>query len=86
MAIDGMWMLTDEGEFVLTEPYRTWLQEAKIESTRGWADALVNYLEPKCPYTGQELADELVRRNRVRTGGAIDTFEEFVLEALGGDL
>lgn len=83
---DGMWTLHDDGSFELTEPYKTWLQEAKIESTRGWAEALVAYLEPRCPYTSEELANELVKRNRARTGGAMDTFEEFVLEALGGDL
>ena len=83
---DGMWTLHDNGEFELMEPYATLLFEAKIESTRGWADALVAYLEPRCPYTAEELAAELVRRNRERTDGALDTFEEFVLEALGGDL
>lgn len=86
LMADGMWMLHDDGEFELMEPYATLLQEAKIESTRAWAEALVMFLEPRCPYTGEQLANELVRRNKVRQGGAINTFEEFVLEALGGDL
>ena len=83
---DGMWTMTEDGEFKLEEPYATWLDEAKIESTRGWAAALVSYLEPRCPYTAQELTDELVRRNKERSDGAIVMFDEFVLEALSGDL
>lgn len=83
---DGMWKLMDDGSFELQEPYRTWLREAKIVSTQGWTDALINYLEPRCPYTAQELADELVRRNECREGAKTMVFEEFVLEALSGDL
>ena len=83
---DGMWKMTEDGQFELQEPYRTMLDEAKVESTRGWTEALIAYLEPRCPYTAQQLADELVRRNRERDDGSIPVFEEFVLEALSGDL
>lgn len=83
---DGMWVLHDDGRFELQEPYRTMLQEAKVTATKGWAEALIGYLEPKCPYTQQQLADELLRRNEVREEGKMQTFEEFVLEALSGDL
>lgn len=82
---EGMWTMHDDGSFELQEPYATWLQEAKVESTRGWASALVAYLEPKCPYTAQELIDELLERNE-RKEGKVMIFEEFVLEALSGDL
>ena len=83
---DGMWTLTDEGEFELQEPYRTWLTEARVVSTQAWTTALIGYLEPKCPYTAEELRDELLRRNNERDGGKVMIFEEFVLEALSGDL
>lgn len=83
---DGMWTMNENGEFHLEEPYRTWLEEAKIESTKGWYRALVEYLEPRCPYTAQELTDELVRRTEYREGSKMLVFEEFVLEALSGDL
>ena len=86
MAGAAIWTLTEEGEWLLQEPYATYLQEARIHATRAWAGALVGYLEPLCPYTAQELADELVRRNRERSDGKVDIFEEFVLEALSGDL
>ena len=82
---DGMWVLHDDGSFELQEPYRTMLQEAKVESTRGWTTALVNYLEPRCPYDAQTLVDKLAERNE-RPDGKMTVFEEFVLEALSGDL
>lgn len=83
---DGVWRMTDAGEFELNEPYRTWLKEARVEATRGWTEALVAYLEPKCPYTAQRLVDELVRRNGESEDGSVMVFDEFVLEALSGDL
>ena len=83
---DGMWTMHDDGSFELQEPYRTWLAEAKAFSTKAWAEALVAYLEPKSPYTAQQLTDELVRRNEQRDGSKVFVFDEFVLEALSGDL
>ena len=83
---DAVWRMTDSGEFELNEPYATMLDEARAESSRGWTAALVGYLEPRCEYTAQELVDELVKRNRERTDGKMEVFEEFVLEALSGDL
>ena len=83
---DGMWKMNEDGTFELQEPYRTWLMEAKIAATQAWHGGLIEYLEPRCPYTAQELSDELVRRNRERPDGSMEKFEEFVLEALSGDL
>ena len=83
---DGMWSMDEDGEFHLEEPYRTWLQEAREASTRAWHAALIAYLEPRSPYTAQELSDELIRRNEQREGAKVLVFEEFVLEALSGDL
>ena len=83
---DGMWTMHDDGSFELCEPYKTWLDEAKVTTTKAWMEALVSYLVPRCDYTAQELTDELVRRNQERTDGKVMVFEEFVLEALSGDL
>ena len=83
---DGMWTMNDDGTFELQEPYSTWLTEARVVSTQAWATALVAYLEQKCPYTARELADELIRRNEEREDSKVAVFEEFVLEALSGDL
>lgn len=81
---DGMWKLTDEG-FELQEPYRSMLVEAKVVSTKGWHNALIGYLEEHSPYTAEELSEELLRRNE-REEGKMTIFEEFVLQALSGDL
>lgn len=86
MAGDAVWRMTDEGEFELNEPYATQLTEARVAATQAWTAALIGYLEPRCPYMAEELKDELLRRNRERDDGKVMVFEEFVLEALSGDL
>ena len=84
---DAMWSMdVDSGEFTLNEPYRTMLEEARVEATRGWYAGLVSYLAPRCDYTEQELRAELLRRNEEHEGGKVDIFESFVLDALSGDL
>ena len=82
---DAVWKMTEDGEFELNEPYRTMLAEARVAATQGWYAALVGYLVPRCPYTEQELRDELLKRNE-RPEGKVMVFEEFILEALSGDL
>jgi len=82
----AVWSMSDTGEFTLNEPYATQLTEARVTATQAWAAALIGYLEPRCCYTADELKDELLRRNRERDDGKVMVFEEFVLEALSGDL
>ena len=83
---DGLWVLNDDGSFELQEPYATQLDEARVAAASAWHAALIGYLEPRSPYTAQELSDELLRRNGSRGDGKVTLFEEFVLEALSGDL
>ena len=83
---DGLWTLNDDGSFELQEPYKTQLVEARVASTKAWTEGLIEYLEPRCPYSAEELVDELVRRNEERDDTKVSVFEEFVLEALSGDL
>ena len=82
---EGMWTLHDDGRFELQEPYATMLEEAKVVATKAWTEALCGYLEERSPYSAQELAEELVKRNE-REDGKLTIFEEFVLQALGGEL
>ena len=86
MATDGMWMLTDEGEFVLAEPYRTQLVEARLTATAAWTKALLEYFAERSIYDTDTLKEELVRRCNEEGMSAMEIVEEFVLEALGGDL
>ena len=83
--MEGMWTMTEDGEFILMEPYRTMLQEAKIAATRGWTAELIGYLAEHSQYTPEELKESLLKRNR-DDGPEVSTVDEFVLEALGGDL
>lgn len=68
------------------EPYSTMLDEARYASTEAWTAALIGYLEERSPYTAQQLTDELVKRNWERSDSKVPLFEEFVLEALSGEL
>lgn len=86
MAVDGMWTLTDEGEFVLDEEYAEQLQEARLAATAAWSDALLGYLAERSSYTTDYLKDELLRRCREEGMQATEIVNEFVLEALSGDL
>ena len=86
MATDGMWTMTDEGEFVLMEPYATQLVEARVAATAAWTDALLAYLAEHSQYGIDVLKDELLRRVNEEGMSAMEIVEEFVLEALGGDL
>jgi len=86
MATDGMWTMTEEGEFVLMEPYKSQLLEARLTATAAWTAALVNYLAERSRYDADTLKDELVRRCSEEGMSAMEIVEEFVLEALGGDL
>lgn len=83
---DGVWRMTDEGEFEINEPYKTMLQEVRVFASQAWTGAVVSYLAAHSDYGEQELASELVRRNSERDGEKVPIFEEFVLEALSGDL
>lgn len=80
-----MWTLTDEGEWVLEEPYAKMLMEAKIGATRAWTRAMLEYLVERTEYEPEFLKDELLRRCKENMEPTA-IIEEFVLEALSGDL
>ena len=86
MAKDGMWTMTEDGEFVLMEPYKTMLTEARLTATAAWTNAIINYLAEKTDYEADFLKDELLRRCQEEGMSAMEIVEEYVLEALGGDL
>ena len=86
MATDGMWTMTEEGEFVLMEPYKTQLMEARLTATAAWSSAMLDYLVENSMYDFETLKDELLRRCNEEGMSAMEVVDEFVLEALGGDL
>ena len=86
MATDGMWTMTEDGEFILEEPFKTRLQEARLFATEAWASALVSYLAENSVYDSEFLKSELLRRCNETGLAATEIVNEYVLEALGGDL
>ena len=86
MATDGMWVMTDEYEFELQEPYKTQLLECRLLATKAWRDAMLDYLEPRTQYTRDELRAGLMYRNEKADDGPVERVTCFILEALGGDL
>lgn len=82
----GVWKMDDEGGWELQEPYKTYLLEAKLHATQGWRESLYAYLADKCPYTRDELNAELLRRVDERKCTAMELVDEFVIEALSGNL
>ena len=86
MALDGMWVMTEDYEFELQEPYKTQLLETKLLATKAWRDAILDYLEPRTIYTREELRAGLMYRNSKESLSPTERVNEFILEALGGDL
>lgn len=86
MATDGMWMMTEDGQFELQEPYKTMLFECRLQATKAWRDALLDYLEEKTPYTRKQLMEGLMHRHHKVEMTPGERVNEFILEALGGDL
>ena len=85
MANDGVWTLTDEGEWVLAPHIEELKTLAMAEATNGWATALILFLASHSQYTPDELKDSLLERNE-RGDDPHDTVSEFIIEALTGDL
>ena len=82
---DGLWTLRDDGTFVLAEPYASQLREARLLATTAWTNAIVGYLVEHSPYTAEELASSLLERSQEGVDPN-EIVDEFVLEALSGDL
>lgn len=85
--MNAPWSMTEEGEFVLAEPYASKLTECKLGATKAWKDAIIGYLAQETRYGRDELESELLRRNEVDDEmGKVNLVDEFIIEALSGDL
>lgn len=84
--MNAPWSMTEDGQWILAEPYKTHLTNAKLLATKAWMDALVGYLAKNTAYDEEQLREELLRRKRVDDLPAVELLDEFVIEALEGDL
>lgn len=82
----GAWTMTEEGEFVLNEPYASKLDEAKTIATQAWMAAMMEWLSNETGYNKEELLEEFVRRAKLEGRAPMDIVESFVIEALEGNL
>lgn len=80
------WTMTDEGEFILNEPYKSQLIECKLGATSAWQDNIFSYLAERTPYTVEQMKDELNRRVDVSNMKPTELVDTFIIEALAGDL
>lgn len=85
MAI-GVWSMDEDGNFELQAPYNEMLIECKFRATDSWRQAVYEYLEERSPYTIKQLDDELLRRVQEKGLTAMEIVDEFIIEALSGDL
>lgn len=84
--MNAPWSMTEDGQWILAEPYKTHLTNAKLLATKAWMDALVGYLAKNTAYDEEQLCEELLRRKRTDDMPAPELLDEFVIEALEGDL
>ena len=82
---EGIWSMNEDGSFTLDESYAELLAQARYEATNGWAKGLIVFLANHSPYTTEELKASLLKRTE-RGDDPYETVDEFILEALTGDL
>ena len=85
------WSMTEDGEWILNEPYRTMVNEAKVKAAAVWQAEICSYLSSRTKYTTEALTNEFVRRSlatsdeesKYKVVGVVDSF---IIEALEGSL
>ena len=82
----GAWTMTENGEFVLNEPYASKLDEAKTVATHAWTAAMMEWLSNETGYDKEDLLHEFVRRAKLEGRQPMEIVDSFVIEALEGNL
>jgi len=85
------WSMTEDGEWVLNEPYATIVTEAKQKAATAWQAEICSYLASRTNYTTKELVEEFIRRSVATTDEEskykiVGMVDSFVIEALEGSL
>lgn len=80
------WTMTEDGEFVLNEPYATMLAECKLEATMAFQRAAFAYIAEHTGYAEEQLAEEFKRYAMKDDMPHIERMDQFVVRALEGDL
>lgn len=85
------WSMTEDGEWILNEPYKTIVDEAKKKASVAWQAEICSYLSSKTNYTAEQLVSEFVRRSLETTDEEskykiVGVVDSFIIEALEGSL
>lgn len=80
------WTMTEDGEFILNEPYATMLHECKLEATIAFQKAAFRYIAERTPYSESQLANEFVTYAVKDDIPHVERMDQFVVRALEGDL
>ena len=76
------WSMTEDGEWILNEPYATKLAEAKHVASQAWIDAICSFLHAHTGYPADELNNEFVRRAVEKDEPPMEIVDSFVIEVL----
>lgn len=86
VPMNAPWSMTEDGQWILAEPYKTHLANAKLLATKAWVDEIMGYLAENTDYDEEQLLEELLRRKRTDNLPIPEMIDEFVIEAFEGDL
>lgn len=80
------WTMTDDGEWILNEPYSTMLEECKIEATKAFQSATFDYISERTDYDVPELYEMFVAYAMKSELPPMERADQFIVRALEGDL
>jgi len=80
------WTMTDDGEWVLNEPYASIVWDIRLKAADAFQKTLVEEIAKITEYSTEELFDEYLRRCFERDDKPTDKVEGLIIEALTGQL
>jgi len=83
--MSGAWSMTEDGEFILNEPYKSELAKIKRDAMMAWVSSVVGYLEQRTDYDGQTILDAFGKRCK-KDESPMDIVDSFVIETMEGNL
>lgn len=86
MELVAPWSMTEEGEWILAEPYASEVARIRAAVTEDFNTRLCEEVARISPYGYDELMKEYVRRVCTIDDAPIDKFTSFIVDAMSGQL